>query len=492
VALLPPWLLQLIQAPPPHQEPAATQRGGQPFVDGRRNVDLASVAGLLRRLGAVSEDLERYLLALNGVFPEPVPEEEVRRIAHNISQYPSSGAKTLGLETYTAAELAAMTFQEPVWVIPTILPVGLAILAGNPKIGKSWLALGWGLAVAAGGRVFGGIEVERAEVLYAALEDRQLRMQERIKTLLGPEDRAPDRLIITHTLPRVHEGLAEMLAHWLRQHPQARLVIIDTLVRIKPPHKAGSDVYAADSAFGAALQRLALDHQVAIVLVHHLRKMAAEDPIAEVSGSTGLTGTADTVLVLKRSRAQSAATLLVTGRDVDERELALRLDEGQWVPLEEADEYPLSAERQEILRVVPRHEPGKSPMEVAKVLGKQPNTIKQRMWRMAKDGQLKATGEGTYTHNLSNSHNRGNPDNPITGLPVTDAPVVDNPSKWSSDQHNPAAGYSVTAVMPQAQIAADMGGQGMTTPSLHTDTDRVLTLEDLHQIPVEDQAHRAA
>ena len=133
-----------------------------------------------------------------------------------------------------------------------------------------------------------------------------------------------------------------------------------------------------------------------------------------------------------------------------------------------------------------------SPMEVAKVLGKPLSTVKQRMWQMNRAGQLRAAGEGTYTHNLRNSHNRGNPDNPITGLPVTDASAVDNLSKWSSDQHNPAAGYSVMAVMSQAQIAADMGGQGITAPSLHTGTDRVLTLEDLHRIAVEDQLHRAA
>ena len=175
------------------------------------------------------------------------------------------------------------------------------------------------------------------------------------------------------------------------------------------------------------VKALADKHRVAILLVHHLRKTRASDPIEEVSGSTGLTGAADGVLVLRRERGQADAFLCVTGRDIDEQELALSFDTptAQWKYLGAADDYRLSAEREEIRRALLKAARPLSPKEVAEAIGKKDNAVKQLLWKMLRDGQVNPAGTGTYT--LDNNDNRiedGNRDNRSNPLRLPGLPVI--------------------------------------------------------------------
>jgi RecA-family ATPase len=240
------------------------------------------------------------------------------------------------LNTITAAELARMDLKPPKQLVEGVFTVGLNIFAGNPKAGKSFALLGISLAVANGGKAFNRIPVEKASVLYLALEDNHYRLKNRLKALNQP---APENLSFVTSIPRLAEGGLLGLHAYLDQHPDTGMVVIDTLARIADP-KVSGNIYDEDSGMGSSLQSLGLEHDVAVVVVHHTRKAAAGDFLHSVSGSSGLTGAADTVAVLNRKRNETTATLEITGRDIYEssRELHWYSPKGGWIMHDEPNQ----------------------------------------------------------------------------------------------------------------------------------------------------------
>ncbi len=162
-----------------------------------------------------------------------------------------SGKARNRTQPITAAELMDMEFEPTRWVVPDVLPEGLSLLVGKPKKGKSWMALGMCEAVAVGGVALGTKRVDEGDTLYLALEDHQKRLQKRLKKVLDGRP-APERMHLHTEWPRLDEGGAEQLDEWLTEHPDARLVVIDTLAKIRKP-ASGANVYAEDYA---ALEQL--------------------------------------------------------------------------------------------------------------------------------------------------------------------------------------------------------------------------------------------
>ncbi len=227
--------------------------------------------------------------------------------------------------------LDAQVFPPLEFAVPGIVPEGFGLLVGPPKAGKSWAALAIALAVASGGHALGVIPVGHARpVLYLALEDGDRRLQDRCRSLL---DDVPIPSLLNYTT-RVTSGAApSLIADWLDQHGHHHpLVLVDTLAKIAPPASPGESAYGRDYRIGGAIKRLADDHPGTTVLaVHHDRKASAEDFVDAVSGTHGLAGSADFVLVLERKRQESTAVLKVTGRDIAEAEYAITLsDRGRW------------------------------------------------------------------------------------------------------------------------------------------------------------------
>ncbi len=367
-------------------------------------------------------------------------------------------------EAITAAELMEMEFEPTRWVVPDVLPEGLSLLVGKPKKGKSWMALGMCEAVAVGGVALGTRRVEQGDSLYLALEDNPKRLKKRLKKVLDGRP-APKNMHFFTEWPRLDEGGAEALDRWLAERPDTRLVVIDTLAKIRKP-AGGANVYAEDYAALEKLLPLAAKHGVAIVVVHHLRKMAAADPMDEISSSTGLTAGVDGFLILRRTPGSKGPTLYVDGRDIEEpTEYALywNLDTATWTIEGNAEEVHVSKERADILLTLNRNGAPMTPKEVSDALGPNANygSVKKLMWTMLGDGQLLKNNKGAYypanptnpptsgnRGNPGNSGNSGNRGNPAadSGATVTELPGVNrsgNPTLADTYAEN---GHSVTEV----------------------------------------------
>jgi RecA-family ATPase len=286
------------------------------------------------------------------------------------------------------------------YVVPGIIAEGLTLLAGKPKIGKSWLLLGMALAVAGGGHAFGSINVDEGDVLYLALEDNERRLQSRLKKLLSYKE-APRRLFIDVACPRLDQGLLDNLREWVNAVPNARLIIIDVLNRIRPAQKPSEGIYDYDVRSLGCLQALAAEFGIAVIVVHHSRKADADDPFDCLSGSTGLPATADSTFLLARD--SQGVTLYGRGRDIEEVERALSFDgsTGQWLILGEAAEIRRSGERGAILQALEDATEPMSPVDVAEVTGFKRDNVKKLLRHMAKAGEAESLGARKgYVHPL--------------------------------------------------------------------------------------------
>ena len=238
------------------------------------------------------------------------------------------------LETINAEDLQNRTYEPTHFLVDELIPEGLHILAGAPKIGKSWLAL-WLCLCVSQGQPLWNFATTQGEVLYLSLEDSFQRIQTRLFDLT--ED-APPTLHFAIMADTLRHGLEQQIEQFLAEHPTTKLVVIDTLQRVR---SAGGDsnLYANDYQDVGLLKQLADQHHIAILLIHHLRKLHDDDPMNMISGSTGLSGAADSAFVLqKNARSANAASLHCTGRDIPDRTLKLELGEDDhiWKLLEDS------------------------------------------------------------------------------------------------------------------------------------------------------------
>ena len=295
------------------------------------------------------------------------------------------------IEIVSASSLMAMDFPELQWAIDRILPEGAAVLAAAPKIGKSWLVDDWALAIAQGGFAMTSTKVDPGQVLLLPLEDSQRRMQSRLRRLLLGKT-VPDLLDIAFDWPRFGEGFEEHVQAWVSTHAHARLIVVDTLAKVRPQQKGNRQLYEVDYEDMSVLASIVKGTPgLALAVVHHDRKAEADDFLDSVSGSHGITGAADTILVLRRSRGSADAVLHVTGRDVEEDAHALTFDAGLWT-LTNAPIPDATDERNAIALWLAEHGPA-GPSEVAAALYRTPESVRQTMTRMRKQGQLVGGGQ---------------------------------------------------------------------------------------------------
>jgi AAA domain len=299
--------------------------------------------------------------------------------------------------SWTAADLMRMHFPPPVWAVPGVIAEGVTLFCGPPKVGKSWLSLGLGLTIAAGGLALGSIRVKGGPVLYLALEDTPRRLQLRMGKLLDGQP-APSALTLATECPPLPQGGDEAIAAWLDRNRDARMVVIDVFAKLRGMSAPGMSAYDADYAAVGRAKRVADAYGVAVVLVHHVRKAGSEDFLDMVSGTNGLAGAADATMVLKRARGQADGALFVTGRDVDEAEYAMAFQPacGAWQLLDgPASDHTIGNTRAEIIRHL-RANPGSTPKMIAEATGLAAATVRQTCTRMLADCQVTCDASGRY------------------------------------------------------------------------------------------------
>jgi hypothetical protein len=259
------------------------------------------------------------------------------------------------------------------------------------------MSLDISIAVAAGRACLGDREPEQGDVLYAALEDNRRRLQRRLDRILPTFNGTwPNRLTLTTSWRRLDQGGVDDIAEWADCVKAPRLVILDTLAGVKPIKTTQG--YELDYAALEGLHRLANDRGFGIVVLHHTRKMEAEDPLDTVSGTLGLAGCADTILVI--ARGSNGTTLYLRGRDIEEAEHTLNFDkEGcRWTILGNAEDVHRSKERGAILTVLLESGEAMSPKEIVEATGMKRGNIDRLLGKMVRDGEVKKPENGRYCH----------------------------------------------------------------------------------------------
>jgi hypothetical protein len=293
-----------------------------------------------------------------------------------------------------------MMFEPVRYVLDRFISEGMTLLVGRPKVGKSWWVLDLCLACSAGQSAFGTLEALHGDVLYLALEDSKRRLQRRLDKLL-PTFRGewPNKLKLVPMggWRRADQGGLEDIEAWCKSVPKPVLVVVDTLERIRKPANGKSPLYSADYEAITGLQKIAIKYGIAIVVLHHDRKSDADDAFDTVSGTLGLTGAADTILIIKRR--SNGVTLYARGRDIEESETAMQFDKEtcRWTLLGPASEVHRSSER---ARVIGALGAAAEPLSIREIMidAELPNrrATDTLLSKMCKAGEIERAARGRY------------------------------------------------------------------------------------------------
>lgn len=315
--------------------------------------DVALDNARAQRTAAALHDVAKSVRLVPGLFPkngdistliaEKGPAETAKLLVERSRAAPEwepEGKKDRpALETITAIDLQKKDIPPIKFIVEGLLPIGLNILASPPKYGKSWMVLALCLAVAVGEQ-FLGYRTNPCECLYLALEDSQRRLKARMNKLLAGK-KAPAGFQFATAAGSIDKGLFDELEDFLRRHPDTGLIVIDTLQRVRGSANGKEGAYAADYREVGALKAFADKHSIAVLLVHHLRKMKDEgDPFNMISGTNGIMGAADTTMVLtKEKRGDNNATFSAIGRDIESSDTVLQFNKATcyWENLGDAD-----------------------------------------------------------------------------------------------------------------------------------------------------------
>ena len=237
-----------------------------------------------------------------------------------------SDTKIPNLKPISARNLQQATLPQLNWLVEDMLYEGLAILAGPPKSGKSWASLQLAYSVSTG-KPFLGKRTMKSECLYLALEDSFNRLQNRLNLMLNGE-LLPEGFLLDINCNRLDNGLIIQLTNCLKEHPNIKLIIIDTMQLIRGTIGKNETLYGNDYKDLSILKKFADENHITILLIHHFRKMLDNgDAFNRFSGSTGIIGVTDTMFALyKEQRRDKQSIFAISGRDIEEDELIISFD----------------------------------------------------------------------------------------------------------------------------------------------------------------------
>jgi len=401
--------------------------------------------------------------------------DHLKQAAREIAQEEFKEPPTWRDGLITAKDLQTKTFAPVRIILPRLIPEGVTILAGKPKIGKSWLQLDIGLAVASDRFVLGAEKPVQGDCLYLALEDNQRRLKERLDKILQ-NTTAPQRLELRTDWRRVDQGGLEDIREWCRSVEKPRLILIDTLAVIRPVAGRNEQAYAADYRALQGLQKLAGELQLGIVVTTHLRKAPSEDdPFDEVSGTLGLTGAADTIVVMKRHSGMTK--IYVRGRDIQEGEFAAEFNTQtcRWRLVGDAVEVFRSEARRAVATALKE---AKRAMSISDIMAaterRDRHATEVLLHRMEKAGEVKHISRGLWAHpRLTDSGE-------INEIDASDAPdgseAIDDTTDFETDESHREShskltgseGCEIPCEIPEAAYPLKSNGKS-TEPDNLTD-----------------------
>ena len=237
------------------------------------------------------------------------------------------------LEIISARDLQKANLPPVKFLVEEMLPEGTSLLTAASKIGKSWMVLHLALCIAAG-EPFMGHKTQQCGVLYLALEDSLNRLQDRMNKILQGKP-APEQFYFSTKAPDMDHGLLDMLDEHLEQHPETKLIIIDTLQKVRGQAISSKEhQYAQDYREMGNIKAHMDEKGVSVMFVHHNRKMKDDDdPFNMISGTNAIMGAADTIWTITKAKRDSVeATLHITGRDVFQSDTVITFnqDTGTW------------------------------------------------------------------------------------------------------------------------------------------------------------------
>jgi hypothetical protein len=296
------------------------------------------------------------------------------------------------IKIWNQTELMNTDFPKMEWLVYSLIPKGnVVVLAGAPKLGKSWMALALGDAVATGGS-FLGFNALKAQVLILSLETSPARDAGRFRKMgITPND----NLFIAHEWPKGAEGFAK-IREWLDSHPQAGMILADTWVKLADRHDMND--YSAVSHETGTLKAIAAEYDVTIGILTHTRKGSqSEDAFDAIMGSQGLSGIADTMMVMRKRRGAHEASLNVTGREITENEFVLKFDPDvcTWEMVGNSSEVAEHDSSQPILDYLKEHGDSNT-QAIADAVGKSKQNTSNILGRMADKGQIVKISRGVY------------------------------------------------------------------------------------------------
>ena len=369
---------------------------------GQRHNSLVSYAGMLKSKGINKNTAFNLLNSWNKTnFNPPLPDNELITTVEDIyKRYNKQEVKLVSAEG-----IQAMTIKPINWIVKGLIPEGLGILAGRPKIGKSWLALDISLAVSLGGLALGKFQANQFSIFYIPYEDNYRRLQDRINNILATESlsKAPSNLFYPQdcNFPKMNQEGIDLLERILNKDENIKLVVIDTLGRaIERPNKRNNNIFQDEYDFSAKLQRIAIARNISILLVHHTSKAKYEDVFDQVLGTTGLTASPDLLMMLYKD--SSKYKLSITGRDIVSNDYEMKFDKCIWFVCEES-EKKLTPERKMIVEFLKDIDEPQSTSSIAAALGKNEKSISNLLNKLAEDGILFNSEYGKYTYRSDGS-----------------------------------------------------------------------------------------
>lgn len=355
---------------------------------------------LHKHLQSIGYKGTQYVLTLDAKDPNELHKRDINTFKAAF-QLAIDQAKPMVIEGPTIIDVSDLLKEKipPLqWIVRDILPEGLSLLAGKPKLGKSLLALSLALGICQGGFVLGKIAVEQGQVLYLDIESNKRRLQSRTQRQMGDILATLPKSVFFASLkwPRADQGGITHLEQWIKDHPAVRLIIIDTWGSFGPrPSGKARSLYEEQYDSFTPLRDLANTHHIAILGIVHARKMASPDDVLdEISGTTGIAASVNSVLIMKRERGQHEAVIHVTGHDIEEETAyALNFDQAlaMWTLEGKAEEFAKTKERQAILTLLEAHPNGLKASEIADKLSKNIHTIRNLLSRLLDEQKVMLT-----------------------------------------------------------------------------------------------------